>query len=77
MKRIDRLIKSTKEFTKFRKHDMKPFRHFEMYGNPAAESACKNCGRWVQVLTHPAPNDVEIGGPAIALDCGDRERVKC
>jgi predicted methyltransferase len=30
---------------------------------------CKHCEAWVQVNTSPAPNQIDIGGPAVALDC--------
>ena len=34
---------------------------------------CKKCGKWVQVDVSPPPNGIDIGGPAVALGCGDRE----
>ena len=30
---------------------------------------CKTCGNWVQVCVHPLPNEIDIGGPAVALNC--------
>lgn len=30
---------------------------------------CEKCGRHVQVTDRPAPNDITIGGEAVALDC--------
>lgn len=30
---------------------------------------CKFCGREVDVKTNPAPNDIDIGGEAVALNC--------
>ena len=31
--------------------------------------ACIRCPAWVQINTCPAPNQIDIGGPAVALDC--------
>lgn len=35
------------------------------------------CSAWVQVLTKPKPNEIEIGGPAIALACPVAEEDCC
>ena len=37
-----------------------------------AVAMCMDCGMEVQVLVNPKPNDVEIGGPAIACVCKGR-----
>jgi hypothetical protein len=31
--------------------------------------ACRHCGMEVWCDTHPAPNGIDIGGPAVALNC--------
>ena len=33
-------------------------------------SYCLRCGKAVQIDTNPAPNGIEIGGEAVALNCG-------
>lgn len=33
------------------------------------EKTCPICGAWVQVNTKPAPNQIDIGGPAVAIHC--------
>lgn len=30
---------------------------------------CTVCGAWVRVTPKPAPNDIEIGGSAVAISC--------
>jgi hypothetical protein len=30
---------------------------------------CSVCGEWVQINDTPLPNDIEIGGPAVAINC--------
>lgn len=37
--------------------------------NSRYESVCKGCGSYVQVDTDPAPNGIDIGGTAVALNC--------
>lgn len=32
-------------------------------------SECKTCKAWVQVDEKPAPNGIDIGGPAVAMHC--------
>ena len=31
------------------------------------------CQAWVQVCQSPAPNGIEVGGPAVAINCGWRK----
>ena len=34
---------------------------------------CKVCGAYMQILASPAPNQIDIGGPAVALTCPIKE----
>lgn len=34
----------------------------------ASRGTCE-CGAWVQCETRPAPNSIDIGGPAVAVGC--------
>lgn len=36
-----------------------------------AESVCEKCEAYVQVNAKPAPNGIDIGGTAVALNCND------
>jgi len=38
-----------------------------MGGSSTAE--CDTCGAWVQVIAKPAPNEIGIGGSAVAVNC--------
>ena len=57
-----------------RGHRMKRFRTL----TPTLfESVCWDCGGYVQVRTEPLPNEISIGGNAVALTCdGLKFRVK-
>ncbi len=35
----------------------------------SAECECLDCGMEVQVLLHPKPNEVQIGGTAVSSNC--------
>jgi len=75
MRYIDRLRLSALRSCRWRGHDMRRFRHrrSHMWSEPygyLADSECKRCGMTVHLDTHPAPNGIDIGGEAVALDCG-------
>jgi len=39
-------------------------------------SKCKVCGAYVTINDNPAPNDIEIGGAALAVHCtGDNDVI--
>jgi hypothetical protein len=57
-----------KQSATFRGHKMGKW---TIHNKNVAESVCLNCGKWVQVDCKPAPNGIDIGGPAIALGCED------
>jgi len=40
----------------------------EAHGHRGA-AKCEKCPAYVQVIQHPAPNEIDIGGPAVAMDC--------
>ena len=46
----------------FRGHDMSAFNKHNI-------SECKTCKAWVQTNNKPAPNEINIGGPAVAMHC--------
>ena len=48
-----------------RKHDMKPFEN----GVRSAISYCRKCSGWIQVIPNPYANEIDIGGPAVAVHC--------
>ena len=77
MRKIDRLIKEAKESMEFRGHTPTQADIAKLGGIRTARrwySAmvhCKDCRMWVQCLDYPLPNQIDIGGPAVALNCGD------
>lgn len=65
MTKLERLRKEALKSCQWRGHVMTRF-----YGDKLSRfSDCKNCGRYVVITAHPLPNDIEIGGSAIALNC--------
>ena len=68
MKIEQRLKLQALESCKFRGHDMKRFRQNSFYLN-RHESSCKKCGMYVEINRQPMPNQIDIGGTAVALHC--------
>ena len=68
MERLERLRKEALDACNRRKHKMENFRH---YTKGRCLSSCKVCGKTVSVISKPAPNEIDIGGEAVALCCED------
>ena len=54
------------EACNFRGHDMTEFREIQDY---VSRSTCVRCEMEVTCDVHPAPNGIDIGGEAVALNC--------
>jgi hypothetical protein len=67
MTELRRLMKEAKDAATWRGHTVGRWK----FGKDWAELTCKTCGAWVQVQTNPPPNGIDIGGPAVAINCGD------
>ena len=65
---LSELKQSAIEATTFRGHRMAPWSDFLA----CSRCACKVCGMEVTVTPNPAPNDIDLGGPAVALTCKRR-----
>lgn len=68
MRKLERLRKEALISCNSRGHKMNQFnrtyRHW--WG-----SACSVCGKMVNLNDDPLPNEIAIGGSAVALSCGD------
>ena len=68
MRKLERLRKEALEACNFNGHNMKLFsrkyRHWWY-------SECKACDKRVCVNDDPLPNEIDIGGEAVALCCED------
>ena len=71
MNRTD-LIRLAEQSTRHRGHEL---RNWTGNGLDFALAYCKRCGCQVTVNASPAPNEIDIGGRAVALDC-QHERDK-
>ena len=74
MTKLQRLKKEALESCRFRGHKMKRFvgyRHGWGIDPEIAYAYCKICDKQVIVITKPLPNEIEIGGEAVALNCKD------
>lgn len=69
MTKMNRLKKEARECCEFRGHNMRRFKTMDSH---RAITSCKVCDRLVRVDTKPLPNDIDISGEAVALECINR-----
>jgi hypothetical protein len=75
MEKMRRLKLEAKKSCEHRGHKMGKFSsHLSCF---KAESFCinENCKAWVQVNTNPLPNEIEIGGNAVGVNCPINRRL--
>ena len=70
MTRLRRLQLEAASAARARGHTLGRFRR-DRYGSIAG---CEVCGRRVFVTTRPAPNEIDVGGEAVAVDCHPSSR---
>ena len=56
-------------------HTMKNFETVKFSPKQVFTSYCKYCNMWVQVIPKPYPNEIDIGGPAVAVTCTHDNRM--
>jgi len=71
-KALSGLLKQAKETSEWRGHELMPF--FVSQSRERANSECTRCGRGVSINVHPMPNEIDIGGEALAVHCGSPRR---
>lgn len=69
MRKIERLRQEAVEACKYRGHDMGRFHQADFFKTTLRYARCRVCGKQVIINSHPAPNEIEIGGRAVALTC--------
>jgi hypothetical protein len=71
MMRVAMLKAEARKSAEWRGHDMAPFKDATGFvkSRPVFRSTCRKCGMHVDVSTNPAPNEIDIGGSAVALNC--------
>ena len=67
---VDRILEQLKsealDSCEMRHHKMKPWKTID---HISVKSSCENCGKKVFVTAQPMPNDTDISGEAVALNC--------
>jgi len=66
MTKLNRLKKEAKDGCQWRGHKMSRFRRIS---GRVHRSFCLHCGMDVDVNIRPLPNEIDIGGRAVALNC--------
>lgn len=73
MRKIDRLRREALRSCNARGHDMTKFKsQLRASSRKVKYASCKRCGKYVQVIEKPLPNEIDIGGTAVALNCYGR-----
>lgn len=60
-------FKSAREGAEFRGHQMSTF--IQVEHRMWFDSWCKACGKDARVNLQPMPNETNVGGPAVAVNC--------
>lgn len=68
-RKLDRLITEAKNLARERGHEPTNARLHPSGKSAIIDCSNKGCRAWVQVNTHVKPNEINIGGPAIAAGC--------
>lgn len=70
MSRAQELAKRATDAAAFRGHLMQTWTWHEHSGDRITGSSyCNTCGRGAFITTKPAPNEIDISGEAVALNC--------
>jgi hypothetical protein len=66
MSKIQNLKKSAERSAQYRRHNLAPW---QKISDKIYRATCKDCEKSVDVNLHPLPNEIAIGGEAVALGC--------
>jgi len=66
---INDLINEAEVAAEYRGHKLGKWESFMRGNRSCANNKCQTCGKEVQVIDNPLPNEVDIGGEAVALNC--------
>ena len=73
MRKIDKLKMIARQACTYRGHVLpKGWKNLTPRPTRKAHTECLACGMYVQVTRFPAPNEIEVGGSAVAMDCTGR-----
>lgn len=71
MRTLNALKREASKSARFRGHRLSWRNVYGRADGPKSQSAtCRKCGAGLTVEQSPAPNGIEIGGPAVAVNCG-------
>ena len=75
--KLEQLRVEARDACRCRGHDMRRWKTVKsMSGKVFKHSTCRKCGAWADVTATPDPNDIEIGGLAVATNClGSKEAL--
>lgn len=66
---LNTLQQRARKSTIARGHSMQWDAPFQSNGGWGVNAKCRHCGKTLTVMTRPLPNQIAVGGEAVALDC--------
>ena len=60
------LMEETKNAVLHRGHNVK---NWQVLGNDCYALECADCKKTVMIKEHPLPNEIKVGGEAVAVNC--------
>lgn len=54
---------------KFRGHSLSKLTQTRFGARPAWSAQCERCHAFLSITTNPAPNEIAVGGAAVAINC--------
>lgn len=69
--KLQSLVSDAIESSKRRGHDMAVWHDGSLDSRPSVTLCCKECGMFATANSRPLPNEIDIGGSAVALNCPD------
>jgi hypothetical protein len=69
MANVKRLKGEAMESAEWRGHTMEAWVMLALPGRIVHDAKCQVCGAWVRVDPAPPPNGIDVGGPAVAVNC--------
>ena len=67
--KLSTLKKQAQKSSKARNHKMFWSKPYFNESGENCEGTCSKCNAWVQIHTKPQPNQINVGGNAVAVNC--------
>ena len=70
---LESLKRKARKYAAMRNHHLGNF--LANANRSAASAQCQHCNMWVTVRVKPQPNEIDIGGEAVGMNCTGHRRM--